>query len=565
MKKIGLFILIGVFSALLASCAEIKKTDNNENVLTLPPDTVTTTAAVTEPKPSESQTTTQSVTAETMPQTTTSVISETESQTETSASTTIFSVSKTMYVMSPVNVRREPNADSEILGSLSTGTSVEVVGDTGSGWVQVLYYGNKTYINVKYLSDTPVVTTTAATTTAAETTTTTAAPVTTVPAQTTTSQQTQDDSNDMFFPSYYNALNYSEQKGMWFSFDDMALLLKNKTEEQFRVNIAQAFDNTRALGCNTVYVHVRAFGDAYYQSSFYAWSKNCTGTVGVSPGYDPLQIMVEEAHSRGLSIHAWVNPMRTANETDMQAMPDLYRVKQWYNSSSTNGTYIIKVDGSPYYWLSPAYSEVRKLICDGIAEIVSNYDVDGIHIDDYFYPTTESYFDEAAFKASGASDLTQWRLDTISEMVRNIYSTVKSINPTVMFGVSPQGNIGNNYAFMFADVKKWCAESGYLDYIVPQVYFGYESSSPFDKTSQDWSDMVTNPSVKIVYGLAPYKIGTTDEWSSTLMMKKQINTVRELQNYDGIAFFRYGSLFTPASDVASRVSEEIDAIQTVLT
>ena len=106
-----------------------------------------------------------------------------------------------MYVMSPVNVRREPNADSEILGSLSTGTSVEVVGDTGSGWVQVLYYGNKTYINVKYLSDTPVVTTTAATTTAAETTTTTAAPVTTVPAQTTTSQQTQDDSNDMFFPS----------------------------------------------------------------------------------------------------------------------------------------------------------------------------------------------------------------------------------------------------------------------------------------------------------------------------------------------------------------------------
>ena len=332
-------------------------------------------------------------------------------------------------------------------------------------------------------------------------------------------------------------------------------MLSGATEAEFTEAISEAFSYVLSLGCNTVYVHVRAFGDAYYYSDYYPFTAAYSGTVGDKPSYDPLEIMITEAHKLGLSFHAWVNPMRTTTKSNYKSMSSSYTLKQWYSSSTTNGTYLVYDSDTGYYWLSPAYSAVRELICAGIAEIVSNYNVDGIHIDDYFYPTTDESFDSLAFSVSGSSNLSQWRRDTVSQLVSEIYSTVKSCNSSVLFGVSPQGNLDNNLNKLYADVELWCSTSGYLDYIVPQIYYGYSGTLPFDTTAVQWDSIVTSSTVKLICGIAAYKVGTTTEWSSGSMLSTQTDYISSLSGYSGCAYYRYGSLVADSSDTL--LSKEI--------
>jgi uncharacterized lipoprotein YddW (UPF0748 family) len=411
----------------------------------------------------------------------------------------------------------------------------------------------------------PVTTTTPATTTTAPPTTTTTPATTTTVTTTTTAATT-----PPVISNTYSPLNYDEQIGVWVAYLDVDGWLKNSTEAQFKSRVAAAFDNIKNLGANTVYVHVRAFSDAYYPSSYYTWT-NCSNGPGSSPGFDPLQIMIDYAHSRGLSFHAWLNPMRVMTESNLFSMSDSYTVKKWYNDSSKKGKYIVKPSNSAQYWLNPAYSEVRQLIYDGVREIVQNYDVDAIHIDDYFYPTTASSFDSAAFSASGSSDLSAWRFSNIDTLVSGIYSTIKSVNSKVEFGVSPQGNMNNNYVHMYADVKKWCSTSGYLDYITPQIYFSFDNKlQPYKTCSQSWNDIVKLSSIKLVFGLAPYRIGETTSpsdpgWAaSTRIIAGEIEYSRTLSNYSGVALYRYGCMFSPPSSVASKVNAEMDEIQELL-
>jgi len=354
---------------------------------------------------------------------------------------------------------------------------------------------------------------------------------------------------------------------MWISYLEFQNILKGKTQAQFTASVRTMYDNCVALGINTVYVHARAHGDAYYVSDLFPWSANCTGTIAVEPSFDPFKILVDEAHARGLSIHAWINPMRGVKDTEIQQIPNRYLIKQWYNDSNKRGTYIVLVNGVWYF--SPAYKEIRDLIIAGAKEIVSKYNVDGVHIDDYFYPTTQSSFDAAVFAQSGSSNLSQWRLDTISAMVRELYSGIKSVNSTVLFGVSPQGNVNNNYSSQYADVRKWCSQSGYLDYIVPQIYYGFKNTSqPYATNLQSWCDMVTAPGVKLVAGLAAYKIGTsesTGEWlSDKRILARQVETFKAQPKYGGVAFFRYESIFAPASGVAAQMEQERAELAAVL-
>lgn len=368
----------------------------------------------------------------------------------------------------------------------------------------------------------------------------------------------------------YKALNYSDQKGIWISYLEYDSIMKNKSEKQFTSSIRKYFDNVSDAGFNTVYVHVRAFGDAYYNSELFPSGDRFNGTMGTKAPYDPLHIMIKEAHSRGISVHAWVNPMRLMTETQIKSLSNSNKVKKWYNSSKTKGKYIVYVDGR--WYLNPAYDEVNKYICDGISEIISKYDVDGIQIDDYFYPTTASSFDSAAYKASGTSlSLSKWRIQKINLMVKDMYNTVHSSSSSVVFGISPQGSLENNYDTMYADVKTWCSSTGYCDYILPQVYFGFDNPAlPFDKTIDQWSKMVTNKDVQLVIGLAGYKVGVTDtyagsaknEWiNNNDIIGRQINSCNSLDNYGGIAVFRYGSIFTPASSVSAHVNAELENIK----
>ena len=369
----------------------------------------------------------------------------------------------------------------------------------------------------------------------------------------------------------YSALNYSEQKGIWISYLEYSSAMMNKSAKAFRSTIGEYFDNVKALSFNTVYVQVRAFGDAYYRSELFPTGDRYNGTIGAKLSYDPLEIMVEEAHSRNLSVHAWINPMRLMTDSQMKSLSDLYTIKKWYNDSEKCGKYIVKSDGR--WYLNPAYPEVEKLISDGISEIVSGYDVDGIQIDDYFYPTTAASFDSAAYKASGtAKSLSSWRTDNINDMVKRMNKTVHSANPSVLFGISPQGSVSNNYDTLYADVKTWCSSSGYCDYILPQVYFGFDNAAlPYEDTIALWSSMTSSGNVKLVIGLAGYKIGAADAYAGTNgknewinnsdILSRQMKAAKKLGNYGGVAIFRYGSIFEPESSVAKQVNAELANIK----
>lgn len=359
----------------------------------------------------------------------------------------------------------------------------------------------------------------------------------------------------------YKTLNYKEVKGVWISFLEIGDMPSGSPSE-FRKTIGAVYDNCVSLGINTVYVHARSHGDAYYDSELFAYTKYLSG------GFDALEIMIEEAHKRNLSFQAWINPLRGCEAKDVSRMNG-YKLGDFIK----DGKRAVLVNG--IYYLNPAYDEVVKLIADGAAEIVSNYDVDGLHIDDYFYPTTDASFDSAAFKASSYKKLSDFRFANCDRFVKTLYSTVKSCNPSAVFGISCQGNLNNNYDYMYADVKKWCIETGYTDYIMPQIYFGFDNAAlPFDECVKTWDNLAKSGNIPLITGITFSKLGTEDTWAGSSgkrewitdkqIIKRQVLEAMEQQSYGGVCLFRYNNIFAPSSKIKKQVEEEVAALKTVL-
>lgn len=358
----------------------------------------------------------------------------------------------------------------------------------------------------------------------------------------------------------YKTLNYDEVKGVWISYLELMNMPSNSASS-FRKAIGEVYDNCVELGLNTVYVHVRSHGDAYYNSELFAYTKYLSG------GFDALEIMVDEAHKRDLSFQAWINPLRGCSESDVSRQTG-YKLGEWI----IDGKRAVNVSGT--YYLNPAYDEVIKLIADGAREIVSNYDVDGLHIDDYFYPTTDASFDSAAFETSGYTKLSDFRFANCDKMVKSLYSAVKESNSGAIFGVSCQGNLQNNYTYMYADVKKWCAQSGYTDYIMPQIYFGFNNAAqPFSKCVNEWNNVAKSGNIPLIVGVAVSKIGLSDSWAGEgknewitdkEILRRQFLESAEQSEYGGIVLFSYRSIFAPAASVKTQVDEEIASLKAVL-
>lgn len=369
----------------------------------------------------------------------------------------------------------------------------------------------------------------------------------------------------------YRTVNFAEQKGFWITYLEYMSILKNKSQSEFKRKVDEYFGNISALGFNTVYVQVRAFGDAYYNSKLFPSGEQFDGTIGTENSFDALQVMIDCAHKRGMSVHAWVNPMRLMSTAQLKNINGKYLIKKWYDSSAYRGTYIVESGGK--WYLNPAYDETTDLIAAGIAEIVENYDVDGIQIDDYFYPTTAASFDSKAYSAKGGGlSLSSWRIKNVNRMVKKLYKAAHEANSSIVFGISPQGSVENNYDELYADVRTWCAQDGYCDYILPQVYFGFKNAAlPYDKVADQWSGMVTNPDIQLVIGLAAYKIGAEDKYAGSTgknewlersdIMARQISYAKKLNNYGGVSVYRYESLFAPASAVAKQVDKELKNIK----
>ena len=249
----------------------------------------------------------------------------------------------------------------------------------------------------------------------------------------------------------YNIKENEEMKAAWVPF--MALEDKNGnyTEAEFKSRFDNILADSKSHGINTMVVHVRPFGDALYKSNLFPWSHILSGTQGNDPGFDPLEYMIEKTHSENMAFHAWINPLRIQSNNTPSILCESNLYNKWKtDSDSSNDNWVLDSNGNKYF--NPYYPEVRKVIIEGVKEIVENYDVDGIHFDDYFYPTDNYDLDKVSYSEyvsqigenAIALSQDQWRIANINTLISGVYSEIKSIDPSVQFGISPQANISND-------------------------------------------------------------------------------------------------------------------------
>ena len=340
-----------------------------------------------------------------------------------------------------------------------------------------------------------------------------------------------------------------EKRAVFISYIELGNNLRGKSASDMKNTIDNMLDTAKDFGFNMIILQVRSFSDAIYKSSIFPSSRSVVNTEGDELPFDILKYFIKKAHQKDLELHAWINPYRISNDTDTSIISKDNPAYELLNTSS------VKVIDNVGIYYNPASNEVESLILEGIEEIIKNYDVDGIHFDDYFYPKSndiDSTDYEKAYKDNNSLTLQEYRLNTISSLIRKTYKLIKSYDKSILFGISPDGNIDNNYNSNYVDTRKFCTEEGYLDYIMPQVYYGFlNSTKPFEDTVKSWNNLITN-NIELIPALAFYKTGNIDkfakegvnEWVEyNNIIAREVILSRKLSNYSGFAIFRYDSIF----------------------
>ncbi|MEA4815874.1 MAG: family 10 glycosylhydrolase [Lachnospiraceae bacterium] len=329
-----------------------------------------------------------------------------------------------------------------------------------------------------------------------------------------------------FLGSTADAVSGSDVRAVWIAtvYNSDFPSVKNNVsaqKEEFKENLKLL----KEMGVNTIFVQVRPKADALYESDINPWSDVLTGVQGKDPGYDPLSFMIEEAHSLGISIHAWLNPYRvTTSGTDISVLsPEnmAYKHPEWTIAY-----------GDKLYF-NPDLNEVKEYIRDTVKEIVDNYDVDGIHFDDYFYPSDYPLPTGETRDGATASS----RRGNITDMVKMVSDVVKAAGKE--FGISPTGVLKNEYTGKYgsiingretyyqdyADVETW-VENGYVDYIAPQVYWEIgNANADYSTMIKYWSDIVKGSSVKLYIGEGIYKEAVSSEINTHFKLCASISNI----------------------------------------
>ncbi|MBQ3969764.1 MAG: family 10 glycosylhydrolase [Clostridia bacterium] len=359
-----------------------------------------------------------------------------------------------------------------------------------------------------------------------------------------------------------------EMRGVWIPYFNLSSGSGNMTEKEFKKHFDNIIKTSKENGINTLFVHVRSHCDAVYPSDIFPFSDIFT-VNGSAPDYDPLEYMITAAHTAGLEFHAWINPFRVLSETDKNSLDINSPCYGWiHDNDPQNDRFLIEYDNGLY--LNPAAKGARALIINGVRELVENYNIDGVHFDDYFYMFTESDYDREDYldyvnslgDLSQPLDLEQWRCTNVNVLISGVYAVIKNADGRILFGISPQANIKNDLE-SGADVYSWCSRYGYVDYIAPQVYFNSENSIlTFEDSVEEWKNIITNDDIKLYTGLALYKAGSTEDdgtWlSSDSIISDQIEYSRKAET-DGFILYSWEYLCSDmtAAEVAN-MKEIID-------
>ena len=337
-----------------------------------------------------------------------------------------------------------------------------------------------------------------------------------------------------------------EMRGVWVSYMELSMENESsKTQKAFEDKFTEIAQKCRESGFNTLIVQVRPFCDALYKSSYFPWSHILTGTQGENPQYDALQIMCDICKENNLKIHAWINPYRVSSNETPKKLSD-------NNPYIKNSEIGIKTDNGIF--LDPSNETAQQLISDGVKEIAENYDVDGIQFDDYFYPTEDESFDKKQYEAyiekygkENSMSLDNWRMQNVNTLICKVYRTIKSVDSSVEFSISPQGNIGNNDG-LYADVKSWCTCKGFADYICPQIYFSLENPAlTFEDCLDSWTSLDFDENVKLYVGLGGYKASNGEYDEKTWLLSDSIladeyDILRNNKSVRGFMLYSYSCL-----------------------
>jgi uncharacterized lipoprotein YddW (UPF0748 family) len=317
----------------------------------------------------------------------------------------------------------------------------------------------------------------------------------------------------------------------------------------------QLADEAQRMHLNALFVQIRPTADAFYPSQLEPWSQWLTGTQGQDPGYDPLGFIVDEAHARNLELHAWFNPYRVS----LQADPNMLAA----NHMGRQHPDWLRVYGGKMYF-DPGIPDVRAFIEQVVLDVVTKYDVDGVHFDDYFYPypvTGATFYDDDTFARYGAgmTNKDDWRRGNIDMLISELYTQIHTTKPWVRFGISPFGIWRNqmsdpggsathgleSYSATYSDSRAWIVNH-WIDYIVPQVYWNIGfSAAAYDVLVPWWDETVGETGVQLYIGEATYRIGGAGQqagWQDPHEMLAHLDLDAQNAHVGGQVFFSMTSL-----------------------
>ena len=329
--------------------------------------------------------------------------------------------------------------------------------------------------------------------------------------------------------------------GVWISCFELDNLLSSN---DFKASFQKTAEELEKLFVTDVFIHVRPFADSIYRSDYFPLRKSVKDIE-----YDVFEYIINVFHKKNIRVHAWINPYRVkTGDTAPETLDKDSIIYKWIKDSE-KASNIAFADG---IYLNPASEEAVTLIINGVKEILEKYDVDGIHFDDYFYPTKDENFDKISFeeyksKADTNLSLEDWRRNNVNSFISSIRLMKAQENEDIILSISPAASVDKNYDNLYADIKYWL-DSGYADWIIPQLYFGFNypmDEYKFEKLLKSWVNICESTETKLIIGLAPYKIGNdtdieTEEWKSGNIISKQAKA--SFKCTQGICLFSSSSL-----------------------
>ncbi|MCA9549145.1 MAG: family 10 glycosylhydrolase, partial [Myxococcales bacterium] len=323
---------------------------------------------------------------------------------------------------------------------------------------------------------------------------------------------------------------------------------------------------TAAAGLNAIVFQVRPECDALYRSNLEPWSRYLTGTQGQDPGYDPLEYLLEVAHARAVEVHAWLNPYRAKASAGSTAVAPHLSVTVPEHAHRYGN----------FLWMDPGAAEVQDALLAVVEDLVTRYDLDGVHFDDYFYPYPDgatAFPDDttfAAYQASGgALGRDDWRRDNVNRMVEAVNATVLRANPHVRFGISPfgiyrpgmpEGITGlDQYAAIFSDPPVWMQE-GWVDYLAPQLYWPSTQTRQAYGPLVSWWSALAHDGRVIIPGNYLSQLGSSSAWTVD-ELRTQVALTRAEAPADaaGNIYFHIGPLQENRSGIADVFKDELYA------